>query len=112
MVYIFILGMMIIFSGISWKIILSLVAAVITLLGSVLAFIVNFPELAKLVVGPARHYQIDRILTWFDPTQSSDTANWHFDRAYMALGSGQLFGKGMSGVEVYYQRLKRTSFFL
>ncbi|MCM3742369.1 FtsW/RodA/SpoVE family cell cycle protein [Oceanobacillus luteolus] len=102
MVYIFILGMMIIFSGISWKIILSLVAAVSALLGSLLAFIVNFPELAKLVVGPARHYQIDRILTWFDPTQSSDTANWHFDRAYMALGSGQLFGKGMSGVEVYY----------
>ena len=102
MVYIFILGMMIIFAGISWKIILSLVAVSGAFIGGVLAFIVNFPELAKLIVGTSRHYQIDRILTWFDPAQSADSANWHFQRAYMALGSGQLFGKGIGGVEVYY----------
>lgn len=100
MVYIFIMGMMIVFSGISWKIILSLVAIVSSALGGILAFIVKFPDLAKLIVGPSKHYQIDRILTWFDPSQSTDT--WHFERAHMALGSGQLFGKGIGGIEVYY----------
>ncbi|WP_405099271.1 FtsW/RodA/SpoVE family cell cycle protein [Oceanobacillus sp. FSL H7-0719] len=102
MVYLFILGMMIIFSGISWKIILSLVAAIGALLGALLAFIVNFADLAKQIVGPGKAYQIDRILTWFDPTQSSEGANWHFDRAFMGLGSGQLSGKGIGGIEVYY----------
>ncbi len=102
MVYLFILGMMIIFSGISWKIIMTLVVSIGTLLGSMLVFIIKFADLAKKIVGPANTYQIDRILTWFDPSQSSDEANWHFDRAYMGLGSGQLSGKGIGGVEVYY----------
>lgn len=102
MVYVFILGMMIIFAGISWKIILSLVGVIGVLAGTVLTFIVQLPELAKVIVGPTRHYQIDRILTWFDPSQSSETANWHFERAFMGLGSGQLTGKGIGGVEVYY----------
>lgn len=102
MVYLFILGMMIIFSGISWKIILSLIAIVSAILGGLLIFIVQFPEIAKLIAGTDRHYQIDRILTWFDPAQSTESANWHFDRAYMGLGSGQLTGKGLGGVEVYY----------
>jgi rod shape determining protein RodA len=102
MVYVFILGMMIIFSGISWKIILSLVAIIGALATAALTFIVQLPEVAKFLVGPERHYQIDRILTWFDPSQSSDTANWHFERAFMGLGSGQLTGKGVGGVEVYY----------
>lgn len=101
-VYLFILGMMIIFSGINWKIILSLIAIVAGALGSALAFIITFPGLAREIVGSSRVYQINRILTWFDPAQSTETANWHFDRALMSLGSGQLFGKGMGGVEVYY----------
>src|SRR5690625_3504887 len=58
MVYLFILGMMIIFAGISWKIILSLVAIVGTFLSGLLIFIVQFPALAKLIAGPSRHYQI------------------------------------------------------
>lgn len=102
MVYIFILGMMIIFAGIRWRIILSLVGIIGLSAGAVLTLIVKLPELAKAIVGPTRHYQIDRILTWFDPSKSSDTANWHFERAFMGLGSGQLTGKGLGGLEVYY----------
>lgn len=102
MVYVFILGMMIIFSGMNWRIILGLVAAVGVVLGAILTFIITFPNLAREVVGPDRVYQINRILTWFDPSQSTETANWHFERAHMGLGSGQLFGKGIGGIEVYY----------
>ncbi|MHA6252994.1 FtsW/RodA/SpoVE family cell cycle protein [Oceanobacillus sp. CAU 1775] len=101
-VYLFILGMMIIFSGINWKIILSLITVVAAVLGSILAFIINFPGLAREIVGSSRVYQINRILTWFDPAQSTETANWHFERALMGLGSGQLFGKGTGEIEVYY----------
>ncbi|WP_245844216.1 FtsW/RodA/SpoVE family cell cycle protein [Oceanobacillus rekensis] len=101
MVYLFILGMMIIISGISWKMIMGLVVLISAFGASVLGLIVKFPDMARELAG-SRAYQIDRIMTWFDPSQSSEGASFHFDRALMSLGSGQLFGKGMSGVEVYY----------
>jgi len=101
MVYIGIAGIMIILSGANWKIILSLIGGVGAAAGLALLMVVNFPTLAQTVLG-IEEYQINRILTWFDPTKVSTDATFHFDRALMALGSGQLFGKGMDGAEVYY----------
>ncbi|MFC4025481.1 FtsW/RodA/SpoVE family cell cycle protein [Oceanobacillus longus] len=101
MVYLFIAGMMIILSGINWKIIMSLIVVISTVSAAVIGFVIKFPVLAQEVLG-IRQYQVNRILTWFDPTQQSSDATYHFDRAYMALGSGQLFGKGMGSLEVNY----------
>jgi len=101
MVYIAVGGIMIVISGVSWKIILSLVAGIGAFASGLLFLIVNFPNFAQTTLG-IQQYQINRILTWFDPTQVSSDATFHFDRALMALGSGQLFGKGMEGAEVYY----------
>src|SRR5690625_973102 len=98
MVYLFIAGMIIILSGIDWKIIGTLIAGGAALAAAVIGFIIRFPDLAQ-ELGVAG-YQVDRILTWFDPTQQSSDATFHFDRAYMALGSGQLFGKGMGSLQV------------
>lgn len=100
-VYLAIAGLMIIFSGVHWKILASLIVGGAALGAAMLALVVNFPGLAETVLG-IEEYQINRILTWFDPTQVSTDATFHFDRALMALGSGQLFGKGIDGVEVYY----------
>ncbi|API91632.1 rod shape-determining protein RodA [Virgibacillus pantothenticus] len=102
MVYLFIAGVIIILSGINWKIITTLIVSISSGLGAVLAFIVKFPDLAKDLVGKEQEYQIDRILTWFDPTQEASDASWHFDQAFMALGSGQLFGKGLGNQQVSF----------
>ncbi|WP_085993408.1 FtsW/RodA/SpoVE family cell cycle protein [Oceanobacillus senegalensis] len=110
MVYLFILGMMIILSGISWKIISGLVVLGGALGGAALGLIIKFPVMAQQFLG-IEEYQINRILTWFDPTQTSSDANWHFDRAHTALGSGQLFGKGLSGVQVYYSEAQTDFIF-
>ncbi|KKE78959.1 rod shape-determining protein RodA [Bacilli bacterium] len=110
MVYLFILGMMIILSGISWKIILSLIGAGAAAGGSLLWFIIKFPDIAQEVIG-IQQYQVNRILTWFDPTQTNSDATWHFDRAHMALGSGQLMGKGLNGIEVYYSEAQTDFIF-
>ena len=101
MVYIAVGGIMVVIAGVSWKIILSLAAGIATVAGGVFFAILNFPSFAESTLG-IEQYQINRILTWFDPTQVSSDATFHFDRALMALGSGQLYGKGMEGVEVYY----------
>ncbi|PAV27683.1 cell division protein [Virgibacillus profundi] len=102
MVYLFIAGMFIILSGISWRIIISLIALISVVAGAALGFIVKFTDLAKELVGPDQAYQIDRIMTWFNTSAPSNDASWHFDRAYMALGSGQLFGKGMNSLQVSF----------
>lgn len=101
MVYLFIAGMMIILSGINWKIITSLIVIISSGAAAVITFIIKFPVFAQDLIG-IKQYQVNRILTWFDPTQQSSDATFHFDRAYMALGSGQLFGKGMGSLEVNY----------
>ncbi|MFD1171230.1 FtsW/RodA/SpoVE family cell cycle protein [Oceanobacillus picturae] len=100
MVYLFVCGMLIILSGISWKIIGSLILGISSLIGVVLGFIVRFPDIAKEIVGSSNAYQIDRIMTWFNPDQQSADATFNFDRAHMALGSGQLFGKGIGSLQV------------
>lgn len=101
MVYLAVAGIMILISGVNWKIILTLIVGGGTVGGGLLLLIINFPTIAQVVLG-IEEYQINRILTWFDPTQASGDATFHFDRALMALGSGQLFGKGIDGIEVYY----------
>lgn len=100
MVYLFIAGMFVILSGIDWKIIMSLIVGASTLIIGVVGFIIKFPKIAQEF--GVQGYQVDRIMTWFDASQQSSDATFHFDRAYMALGSGQLFGKGMSNLEVSF----------
>lgn len=102
MVYLFIAGILIILSGINWKILATLIASISAFIGGILAFIVKFPDLAKEIVGKGNAYQIDRIMTWFDPAQQTSDAVWHFQQAFMALGSGQLFGKGIGNQQVSF----------
>ncbi|MBY7142406.1 rod shape-determining protein RodA [Virgibacillus sp. NKC19-3] len=100
MVYLFIVGVIIILSGIDWKIIATLIIGSLAVIAAAFTFVIQFPELsAEVGIEP---YQVDRILTWFDPTQPASDATWHFDQAHMGLGSGNLFGKGLGGLEVPY----------
>ncbi|MFD2046471.1 FtsW/RodA/SpoVE family cell cycle protein [Ornithinibacillus salinisoli] len=99
MVYVFIAGMLVLLSGIDWKIIASLIAIVTAVAASALALILRFPELSQDLIG-IEPYQINRILTWFDSTQQSTNDTWQFDLSMLAIGSGQLFGKGMNGLQV------------
>ncbi|MUK88528.1 rod shape-determining protein RodA [Ornithinibacillus sp. L9] len=99
MVYVFIAGMMVLLSGIDWKIIFSLVTIVSAIAAGALILVIKFPELAQETIG-IELYQVNRILTWFDPNQQTSNDTWQFDLSMLAIGSGQLFGKGMSGLEV------------
>jgi len=97
LVFLFIGSMIIILSGIDWKIIVTLFVTGFALIAGVVALIVNFPDFSQDVLGIKSH-QINRVLTWFDPTLGSDT--FQIDRSKLAVGSGQLFGKGMNSLQV------------
>src|SRR5690606_16652322 len=75
-----------------------IVGGVASLVMAVL-LIVNFPDLSQTVLG-IKPYQIDRVMTWFDPTQQVEDDRYQIDRSLLTIGSGQLSGKGMSNAEV------------
>ncbi|MEI3607742.1 FtsW/RodA/SpoVE family cell cycle protein [Pseudogracilibacillus sp. SE30717A] len=98
-VFFFILGILIILSGIDWKILLVMIVGGIAAIALAVLLIVNFPELSQKVLG-IKPYQIDRVMTWFDPTQQVDDDRYQIDRSLLTIGSGQLTGKGMNNAEV------------
>lgn len=98
-VLLFIAGILIILSGVDWKILTVMIIGGIVSIASALLLIVNFPDLAQNVLG-IKSYQIDRVMTWFDPTQQVADDRFQIDRSLLTIGSGQLTGKGMNSAEV------------
>lgn len=98
LVYVFIAGVLIILSGIDWKVLTTLIFGGAVLGITIITLVVNFPELAQDLIG-IKPYQINRVLIWFDPSlQGNDT--FHIDRSMLSVGSGQLFGKGLASIQV------------
>src|SRR5699024_9195438 len=98
LVYVFIAGVLTILSGIDWKILSTLIVGGGAIGVGIISLVIKFPELSQQLIG-IKPYQINRVLTWFDPTQQGNDT-FQIDRSKLAVGSGQLTGKGMSGLEV------------
>src|SRR5699024_10789157 len=98
-VFIFIAGVLILLSGIDWKILSVVAIGSIAALGISLMLIVNLPELAEKVIG-IKPYQIERIETWFTPEVQDSNDTYQIDLSMLAVGSGELSGKGMGNPEV------------
>lgn len=80
-------------AGISYKWILGVLAALVP---SVALF---FLLLQNGMIPFIQGYQASRILTWLNP--STDAAGFYQqENSIMAIGSGQLFGKGLSTTEI------------
>ncbi len=99
LVYLFITGILIILSGIDWKIIATLLAGVAIVAVGTIALVVNFPDFSKDYLN-IKPYQINRVMTWFDHSEQTSNDTYHIDRSKLALGSGQLTGKGMDSLQV------------
>src|SRR5699024_5971518 len=95
LVYVFIAGELTILSGIDWKILSTLIVGGGAIGDGIISLVIKFPELSQQLIG-IKPYQINRVLTWFDPTQQGNDT-FQIDRSKLAVGSGQLTGKGMSG---------------
>lgn len=98
-VFMFIAGIIILLSGIDWKILSLILVTGISAVVLAVFLVVNFPEIAteKLGIQP---YQIKRVVTWFDPTVQVSDDTFQIDRSLLSVGSGQLTGKGMKSAEV------------
>lgn len=80
-------------SGVSYKWILGVLAVVIPLaVGFV--YLLQY-EMIPFLLG----YQATRILAWVNPEKYSE-AYWQQENSIMAIGSGQLWGKGLNNTEI------------
>jgi len=99
LVFFFISGVIILLSEIDWKVLTTILLAGIIFAVFAVMLVINFPELSTKYLG-IKPYQIDRVMTWFDPTEQVADDRFQIDRSLLSVGSGQLFGKGMKEAEV------------
>lgn len=94
-------GALILVSGIRWRILLSIVG-VIAFVASVLVFLfITFPEQTKQILIESDFGHVsERFYGWLQPEKYQDYG-YQLIRAMMAIGSGQLFGKGLMEMQVY-----------
>ena len=99
LVFLFITAVLIVLSGVDWKIIaVMFTSGVVAVVGAVL-LIVNFPDFSENVLLIEPH-QIKRVTTWFDPSMQDSNDRYHIDLSLQTVGSGQITGKGMKSAQV------------
>lgn len=99
LVFLAITAALVIVAGISWKIILPIIGGSVLMGGSLLWMALYMQDfLQKLGFDP---YQFARIYSWLDPYSYSSNEGYHLITSLNAIGSGEIFGKGLFGREVY-----------
>lgn len=89
----FIFIVLLFISGLSYKIVMSVIGISLPIAILFLSYVIkNADALYR------EHYQFRRILSWIDPQKYSDDALQQ-QNAMMAIGSGQLWGKGLYNSE-------------
>ncbi|WP_033541721.1 FtsW/RodA/SpoVE family cell cycle protein [Planococcus sp. CAU13] len=100
LVFIAITLAIIVVAGISWKIILPSFGSVALLGGSLLWMALYMQDFLSNTLGIGQ-YAFARIYTWLDPYAYADGEGYNLIAALNAIGSGEVFGKGYQGREVY-----------
>src|SRR5690606_27222263 len=76
LVFFFIAGILIILSGVDWRLIAVILTTGIAADTAAVLLIVNFPDFAQNVLKIEPH-QINRVLTWFDPSSQDSNDRYH-----------------------------------
>ncbi|PSL28832.1 rod shape determining protein RodA [Planomicrobium soli] len=100
LVFIAITLALIVVSGISWKIIVPSFGGVAALGVLLLWMTLNMQEFLTSKLG-LQPYAFARIYTWLDPYSYADNEAYNLIAAMNAIGSGEVFGKGYQGRQVY-----------
>lgn len=101
LVFLAIFGGIFLMSGISWKIILPVVAVVAFIaIGTILLVLNDGGREFLKNIGLFSDYQFARIDAWLDPFHDVQGSSMQVASAMMAIGSGGLFGKGFNVSEI------------
>ncbi|GGA74140.1 FtsW/RodA/SpoVE family cell cycle protein [Ornithinibacillus halotolerans] len=94
-------GAMILVSGIRWRLIFTIILITIGSVGIIIAAYFLFPNTIAVFLEESLFKHVSgRFYGWLNPEQYSDSG-YQLIRAMMAIGSGQLFGKGIEMMQVF-----------
>ncbi|MGE7696735.1 FtsW/RodA/SpoVE family cell cycle protein [Lysinibacillus sp. NPDC094177] len=100
LVFFAITAAVVIVAGVSWKIILPTFLGTALVGGSLLWMALYMQSFLEKAFG-FKPYQFARIYSWLDPYSYSSSDGYHLITSLNAIGSGEIFGKGFRGREVY-----------
>ncbi|WP_164669450.1 FtsW/RodA/SpoVE family cell cycle protein [Virgibacillus doumboii] len=94
-------GSMILISGVKWRILFSILFIIVDIVLLAIVAWYLFPgPIADFLEESIFEHVSSRFTGWLNPQQNYDEG-YQLILAMMAIGSGQLFGKGISNMEVY-----------
>jgi rod shape-determining protein RodA len=99
MVFMAIFASMLIVSGIRWRILLSLVSGFLMLIASLVYTFFAFPVFFREHI--LDEYQLNRFYGWLAPYEYSNAQGFQLIKSLLAIGSGELSGKGFMNTEVF-----------
>ncbi|HSI65977.1 MAG TPA: FtsW/RodA/SpoVE family cell cycle protein [Planococcus sp. (in: firmicutes)] len=100
LVFIAITLAVVVVSGITWRIIAPSFGAAAVFGGTLLWMALYTPEVLTRVFG-FQPYMFARVYTWLDPYSYAESEGYNLIAAMNAIGSGEVFGKGFQGRQVY-----------
>ncbi|WP_285399991.1 FtsW/RodA/SpoVE family cell cycle protein [Lysinibacillus sp. fls2-241-R2A-57] len=100
LVFLAITAALVIVAGVSWKIILPIFVGGAAVGGTLLWMALYMQDFLEQAFG-LKPYQFARIYSWLDPYSYSSSEGYHLITSLNAIGSGEIFGKGYKGREVY-----------
>lgn len=86
-------------SGVSWKILVPAISVVVLFGGGLIVLAAFYPDIL-LDSGFFHSYQLERINSWLNPFGDTQGNSYQLAQSIMAVGSGQLSGKGFGVSEV------------
>ncbi|MGM7700931.1 FtsW/RodA/SpoVE family cell cycle protein [Pseudalkalibacillus sp. Hm43] len=100
LVFIAIIASLILVSGIRWRIILLLTLIFVMFISALVMTYLYFPEffLQYILEG----YQLNRFYGWLQPYEFEQGFGFQLVKSLLAIGSGQLYGKGFTEGNVYF----------
>lgn len=100
LVYLAILVGIVLLSGVQWKILLPIAIVLFVIGGATIFMVVYNRDFLKSAFG-FQDYQFLRIDTWLDPHHDTTASSYQITQAFKAIGSGEMFGKGLGVSDVY-----------
>lgn len=95
-----ILAGLILVSGISWRILTLGFLTAAFALSSIFYLVLKAPELLEKYLN-VQQYQFGRIYAWLNPEGYKSKEGYHLLSSLKAIGSGEIFGKGLGKSQVY-----------
>ena len=101
LVFMAIFGGVALVSGVTWRILGPVIAAVAAIGITLLALVTSATGKQILDALGFKLYQFDRIQTWLHPDQDTSSSGYQTYQSLKAIGSGQLAGQGFGHLKVY-----------